>query len=48
METREEMEYELIHFLGDIMKEDRMDISEHISKIIQNIPTIVTPKNSYI
>ena len=41
-ETREEMEEELINYFGTIMKEDRVDRSEHISKITKHIPSLVT------
>ena len=42
VETRKEMEEELINYFGTIMKEDRVDRSEHISKITQHMPSLVT------
>ena len=36
------MEEELINYFGTIMKEDRVDRSEHISKITKHIPSLVT------
>ena len=43
METREDIKEELISYLRTITEEDRADRSKDITKIIQHIPSLITP-----
>ena len=46
VETREDMETELVQYFGTIMKEDRLDITEDIRKITRHIPRkVLTNQN---
>ena len=42
VETREEMEEEMVDYFEKVMREDKKDRSEHIEKITRIIPNMVS------